>query len=420
MYGLIDCNNFFASCERAFNPALNGKPVVVLSNNDGCVIARSNEAKAMGIRMGVPTYQIREMIDKKQVYAFSSNYVLYGDMSARVMSILNNFVPEIEVYSIDEAFVNLSGIPDIEKFSRNLVDKITKSTGIPVSFGVAPTKTLAKIANRFAKKYIGYNQVCIIENKEKRIKALKLTPVGDVWGIGRKFVKKLEFDGVFTAYDFINLSEQIVRKKMTIIGERIWRELHGFPAIDLETIDSEKKQICTSRSFGNMVTDFDSLAEAVSTFAAVCAKKLREQKSCACSLMVFINTNRFRNDLPQWWQSSYITLPIASSDTMEIIHYSLIALKKIYATGFKYKKAGVILTEIVPQNAVQTNLFDNKDRKKSAKLMDAMDKINGYYQSNKVHFAIEGLGKNEKWSLRRELLSPSYTTKLDDIIKIKC
>lgn len=419
MYGLIDCNNFFASCERAFNPALNGKAIVVLSNNDGCVIARSNEAKTMGIKMGVPLYQIKELIDKKQVYAFSSNYVLYGDMSARVMSILSSFVSDIEIYSIDEAFIDLSGVEDIKAFSEELVYKITKSTGIPVSLGVAPTKTLAKIANRFAKKYKGYNQVCIIDDEEKRLKALKMTEVRDIWGIGRRLAKKLAYEGVFNAYELTQVPEQIIRKKMTVIGDRTWRELNGFPSIDLENVEPDKKQICTSRSFGEMVRDYDSLAQAISTFAGACARKLREQKSCANSLLVFINTNRFRNDLPQWWQSSFINLPTASSDTSEIIHYALIALKKIYAEGFKYKKAGVIVTEIVPENAVQVDLFDNKDRRKSTQLMSAIDSINHYYQSKKVRFAIEGFD-NEKWSLRRQLLSPNYTTKLSEVIKIKC
>lgn len=284
MFGLIDCNNFYASCERVFNPALNGKPVIVLSNNDGCVIARSNEAKELGIKMGVPAYQIKNLIDSHGIAVFSSNYTLYGDMSGRVMSILTELAPEIEVYSIDEAFLNLDGIKELQPLGTNIVNSVTRGTGIPMSLGIASTKTLAKIANKFAKKYPAYNRVCIIDTEEKHLKALQQTEIRDVWGIGHKQAAKLEKQGVKTAYDFIQLPEAWVRKEMTVTGERTWKELRGISCIRMESIPPAKKQICTSRSFGKMISDIDTLIEAIATHASTCARKLRKQKAYAHSL----------------------------------------------------------------------------------------------------------------------------------------
>ena len=323
MYGLVDCNNFYASCERAFNPSLNGKPVIVLSNNDGCVIARSNEAKALGIKMGVPAYQIKDLVKQYDIAVFSPNYILYGDMSARVMSLLADMAPEIEVYSIDEAFLNLAGIKDLQSLGANIVRKVSRGTGIPVSLGIAQTKTLAKMANKFAKKYPAYNRLCIIDTEEKRIKALKLFEIGDVWGIGRRQAAKLEKQGVKTAFDFTQLPGSWVRKNMTVVGERTWKELRGISCIDMETAPPAKKQICTSRSFGKMVEDIDTISEAIATHASTCAQKLREQKSFAQSLMVFIHTNNFREDLPQYWKNTIVQLPVPTSDTLEIVHYAL-------------------------------------------------------------------------------------------------
>lgn len=250
MFGLVDCNNFYASCERVFNPSLNGKPIVVLSNNDGCVIARSNEAKALGIKMGVPAYQIKDLVKKHDIAVFSSNYVLYGDMSGRVMSMLADIAPKIEIYSIDEAFINIDGIQDLQSLGLKIVNQVTRGTGIPVSVGIAPTKTLAKLANKFAKKHPAYNRLCIINTEEKRIKALQLTDIVDVWGIGRRQAEKLEKQGVKTAYDFTQLPGSWVRKNMTVTGERTWKELRGISCIDMESAPPAKKQICTSRSFG--------------------------------------------------------------------------------------------------------------------------------------------------------------------------
>lgn len=414
MFGLMDCNNFYASCERVFNPALNGKPIVVLSNNDGCVIARSNESKALGIQMGVPAYQIKEVAQKYGVSIFSSNYTLYGDMSSRVMSILSSLAPEIEIYSIDEAFINLDGVPYLQGIGADIVNKVYKGTGIPVSLGIAPTKTLAKVANKFAKKHPAYNRLCIIDTEEKRIKALQLTDIGDVWGIGRRQSTKLEKQGVKTAYDFTQLSGSWVRKSMTVVGERTWKELRGISCIDMESAPPAKKQICTSRSFGKMVEDIDTMAEAIATHASTCAKKLRKQKSFAVSLMVFIHTNNFREDLPQYWKNTLIKLPVPTSDTLEIVHYALEGLRNIFMQGYQYKKAGVIITEIV--TSAQLGLFDTVDREKREKLMQVIDKVNGEHQQL-IKLAVQGNGR--EWKLKQEQLSQRYTTKLSEIIKIK-
>lgn len=415
MYGLVDCNNFYASCERVFNPSLNGKPVVVLSNNDGCVIARSNEAKALGIKMGIPAYQIKDLVSSHGVAVFSSNYTLYGDMSGRVMSMLAELSPEIEVYSIDEAFVNLDGIRDLESIGRKMVSGVTRGTGIPVSLGVAPTKTLAKIANKFAKKYPAYDQLCIIDSEEKRIKALQLTEIGDVWGIGRRQAAKLQKQGIKTAYDFTRFSGAWVRKNMTVVGERTWKELHGISCIDMENAPPAKKQICTSRSFGKMLTDIDTISEAIASHASTCAKKLRKQQSYAASLMVFIHTNNFREDLPQYWKNTVIHLPVPTNDTQEIVRYALAGLRTIYLNGYQYKKAGVIITEIT--EGAQLGLFDLVDRDKRERLMQAVDKINGEHGHN-IKLAVQGTGRG--WKLKQEQLSGHYTTNLNQIIDIKC
>lgn len=415
MFGLVDCNNFYASCERVFNPYWDGRPVVVLSNNDGCVIARSNEAKALGIKMGVPAYQIKQIVSEHEVAIFSSNYTLYGDMSGRVMSILAELAPELEVYSIDEAFLKLEGIKDLTTIGDKIINKVTRDTGIPVSLGVACTKTLAKVANKFAKKYPAYNRICIIDTEEKRIKALQLFEIGNVWGIGRKQAAKLEKQGVKTAYDFTQLPETWVRKNMTVTGERTWKELRGVSCIDLESAPPPKKQICTSRSFGKMLTDIETIAEAIATHASACARKLREQKSFAMSLMVFIHTNNFREDLPQYWKNTVVHLPVPTNDTQEIVHYALSGLKNIFMNGYQYKKAGVIITEIT--EGAQLGLFDPVKRKRQEQLMQAVDKINGEH-GHRIKLAIQGTGND--WKLKQEQLSGHYTTDINEIINIKC
>ncbi len=416
MFALVDCNNFYASCERVFNPSLRNIPIVVLSNNDGCVIARSNEAKKLGIKMGIPAFQIEDEIKRHGIAVFSSNYTLYGDMSARVMGILSRYTPNMEVYSIDEAFLDLSGFNNLQEYGQEIVSTTTRGTGIPLSMGVAPTKTLAKVANKFAKKYKAYKNVCVIDSEQKRIKALQLTDIADVWGIGRQHARRLHRMKVFTAYDFTQLNRAWVRKYMTVVGERMWLELQGQPCIELELIPPDKKQICTSRAFGNTISGIEGLKEAIATYAALCAQKLRVQKSCAVSIMVFIHTNNFREDLPQYCRNIVMDMIVPTNSTMEITKSAIEGLKLIYRPGYQFKKAGVIVTEIVPDSAIQANIFDTVDREKHQRVMQVMDKLNLGFNRNILNLAVSGTER--KWKLRREHLSPNYTTKLKDVIKI--
>lgn len=416
MIGLVDCNNFFASCERVFNPSLNGKPIVVLSNNDGCVVARSNEVKDLGIKMGVPVYQIKEEIKKYGIHVFSSNYSLYGDMSNRVMTTLSNLSPGIDVYSIDEAFIDVVGVQDLHSFASNLVYKTSRGTGISVSFGAAPTRTLAKLANRFSKKHKGFNRVCIIDTDEKRIKALQLTEVGDIWGIGRQSTKKLQYHGVNTAYDLTQKPRSWVRKMLTVVGERTWLELQGEPCIESDTIES-KQQICTSRSFGQMVTTFNELRESVAYFATRGCEKLRGQNSLACGVIVFAYTNRFREDLAQYYPSKYVRLPFATADTAEVVSHCIDALQTIYKEDYQYKKAGVILTDIIDCEHRVLDLFDTKDRVKQAHLGKAIDAINQKFGQDTLKLGINT--KKGDWALKREYLSKNPSTNLSDVINIR-
>lgn len=419
MFGLVDCNNFYASCERVFNPYWNNRPVIVLSNNDGCVIARSNEAKKLGIEMGVPAYQVKTEIKQHGIGVFSSNYSLYGDMSNRVMSTLSSFVENMEVYSIDESFLDFSGFErfDLKEYGEKIVKATTKGTGIPVSLGIAPTKTLSKVANKFAKKFPAYKGTCIIDSEEKRIKALQLTEISDVWGIGRRRARLLSKYNVKTAFDFTQLPVGWVRQKMTVTGEQLWKELNGISCIDMEFVPPAKKTICTSRAFGQTITDLEELKESVSTYAAICAEKLRKQKSCALSLMVFIHTNNFREDQPQYLQNSVIEFPVATNSTIEIVKYALIALKRIYKKGYQFKKAGVTITEIIPDTAIQTNIFDNVDREKHARLMSVVDQLNDGFKKNNLKLAVqEG---SRRWRLKQEKLSPCYTTRISDVLHFK-
>jgi len=417
MYGLVDCNNFYASCERVFNPSLKGNPIVVLSNNDGCVIARSNEAKALGIPMGEPAYKLKELIETNQVHVFSSNYVLYGDMSHRVMTTIASFVPDMEIYSIDEAFLLFDGFDniDLKEFGEKIVRTTVRNTGIIVSLGIAPTKTLAKVASKFAKKYKAYNGVCVIDSDEKREKALKLLEIGDVWGIGRRYSKKLQYYSINTAWDFTQRTKSWVRHTMGVTGERTWLELRGTPCIEIER-PASKKSICTSRSFGEKLTELSAVSEAVANFAASCAEKLRKQHSYAGVIMVFLHTNPFATNQPQYSNQVVIPLQVPTSDTTELINQALRGLKSIFREGYRFKKAGVIVSEIVPERPVQGDLFDNRNREKFNKVMSVMDELNASYGRQKVKIAAQGFDR--KWKLKNEKLSPCYTTNLSDIIVV--
>ncbi|HLP49474.1 MAG TPA: Y-family DNA polymerase, partial [Chitinophagales bacterium] len=336
MVALVDCNNFYASCERVFNPSLIGRPIVVLSNNDGCVIARSNEAKALGIKMGDLPFQMEALFKKNNVAVFSSNYTLYGDMSDRVHNTLREFSPEVEVYSIDECFLSLHGFENynLGEYAERIRKVTTKNTGIPVSVGIAPTKTLAKVANHYAKRVPENKGRFVMATEEHRVICLKNFPVGEVWGIGRQHEKRLQKIGINTALQFSRMPKEWVRDKMTVVGLRTYEELNGIPCTDFELEAPAKKGICTSRSFGSNQESFVDVSEAIANFAGSCAKKLREQNSCANLLTIFIATNFFRPELPQYSISKTIELPVASNSTLELVTYAITALKKVWRDGY--------------------------------------------------------------------------------------
>ncbi len=417
MYALVDCNNFFASCERVFRPDLNGKPVVVLSNNDGCVIARSNEAKALGIPMGAPAFKFQKVFDANQVQVFSTNFVLYGDISMRVMTLLAEMAPEIEIYSIDEAFLRFRGFElfDIEKYGKEIEKKVRKYTGIPVSIGFAPTKALAKVANRIAKKFPKHTQgVYVIDTDEKREKALKWLKVGDVWGIGRRFSKRLQIRKIYTAFDFVNLPDAYVRSEMSVVGLRLKKELEGDETLDLEN-SKVKKSIATTRSFETMYTDFEDVKERVATFAVSCAEKLRKQHTHCNSIMIFVHSNGFRKDLPQYRKNILVKTEYPTHSSNDLIRYAVLGLRTIFKEGYQYKKAGVIVLDLTPENEKQLSLFSSENPKHQP-LMQQMDAINQSIGQNKVKFACQDLGRT--WKMRQEKLSPRYTTQLGEIIEV--
>lgn len=422
MFGLVDCNNFFASCERVFNPLLRDKPVVILSNNDGCIIARSNEAKALGIQMGAPYYQVKNLLEQHQVAVFSSNYTLYGDMSRRVMMLLADFTPDLMVYSIDEAFLDLDGIGEgdaLLEYGRRIVHTVSRGTGIPVTLGIAPTKTLAKMASHFGKKYAAYHGVCLMDTDEKRQKALRLCPIGEVWGIGRRQGPKLEQMGIRTAWDFVQKSEAWVRRLCAVTGVRTWKELQGYSCIPEDDLP-QKKSICTSRSFADEgLSERALLEEALANFAASCSEKLKRQHSCCGGVTVFAHTSRFRTDVPLHTIYENVTLQVPTNDQQELIQIVLAALRRNWMrdASFSYKKAGVIVWNITADTAVQTALFDTVDRKKQAALAKAIEHIKMKNGRDAVRVAVQGTDRCAH--LKREHLSRRYTTSLDDIIEVK-
>ena len=416
MIALADCNNFYASCERVFNPALKDKPVVVLSNNDGCIIARSNEAKALGIRMGEPVFKARKIIEENNVNVFSTNFALYGDMSKRVMSLLDILSPEIEIYSIDEAFMDFSGIKNCFNLGLQMRDTVAKHTGIPISIGIAKTKTLAKVANHLAKRY-SKKGVYALNRKKHTTDILKSIPVSKVWGIGSKYTKMLNSYGVESAYDFAVLDEDWVLNKMTIVGLKIQHELKGKPCISIDTNPSSKKNICTSRSFGTSVTQFRPLKESISVHAARCAEKLRLEKGCARYVSVILKTNPFSVSDDYYYGYKSTNFDVPTNDTFDIINAAETLLKSIYKEGLVYKKSGVIVGDIIPQSRVQLNIFDiDQKRARRKNLNSAVDFINQAMGRSTIHIGSQGI--NRKWQLKQERLSPCYTTKWDDLLKI--
>ena len=431
MYGIIDCDNCYVSCERVFRPDLKDKPVVVLSNNDGCVVARSNEAKKMGIKAGTPFYQLEELFPNNKVAVFSSNYELYGELTARVVGIIRKEAPAYFRYSIDECFVYFEGDTNIDfkKWGEELHKKIRKYVGIPVSIGIAPNKTLAKVASHFAKRHQGYRHCCVIDNEEKRKKALKLFPIDDVWGIGRRYTARLQAMGVNTAYDFAVHHRDWVRTAFrNIVIERTWRELNGEDCVPNEEIVS-KKSICTSRSFNGMVSDFDTLQTHVSNYAARCAEKLRKQRTVASVVSVFIQTNAFREDLEQYNNFLDQRLLTPTNSTSVIAKTATEILRKIYRQGFQYKKAGVIVMGISPNSPIQQDLFDfNAEQFEKMKQLDAVvDRINKLNGSETIvlgsqqYTQKDGKGKANVFAnaIKHDFRSPNPTTRWSEIIKLK-
>ncbi|WP_309641218.1 Y-family DNA polymerase [Flavobacterium sp.] len=421
MYALVDCNNFYASCERLFQPHLVGKPVAILSNNDGCIISRSDEARALGIPMGAPEFKVRDLLREHQVQVFSSNYALYGDLSGRVMEILKQFTPNVEVYSIDEAFMNFDGmtIPNYHDYGLQMKTRIRKWLSIPVCVGVAPTKALSKVANKIARKFPDKTQgVYVIDTDEKRIKALKWTKIEDVWGIGHRMKKKMKVRNITTAFDFIDpMHTAWIKSQMGVVGLRLKSELEGKSVLGLEEV-SDKKSIAITRSFPKQLSDYDALRERVSTFASVCAEKLRRQHSCCQTIIVMLNTMDFDEGRKSRYYQQIVTLPFATNSTLTIVDTAVKMLQKIHAEndGLLYKKAGVIVTQLCPENEKQFDMFADENPKHLF-LMKAMDAINEKIGDRKVKLGAQG---KQTWNMRQNMLSPKYTTRFDQILTIRC
>ena len=419
MFALVDCNNFYASCERIFQPTLEDKAIAILSNNDGCVIARSNEAKALGLPMGAPAHKFASFFRQHNVRVFSSNYPLYGDMSQRVMDVLRQFTPEVEVYSIDEAFLHFEGFQhyDMEIYAQQMRKRVHKWTGMPVSIGLGPSKGLAKVANRIAKKFAAKtNGVYVIDSEEKRIKALKWLPIADVWGIGRQHARRLAFNNIETAYDFTQLSDDWVRKHMSVVGLRLKKDLEGTATISMELVASPKKAIATTRSFEFLIDSYEEMQERISTYATLCAEKLRKQRSNCHAVYVFVRSNPFMPDLPQYRNGTLMAMPFASQSSLTISKYALKGLERIYKNGIQYKKAGVMVTGIVPKNAQQLTLFDKEDARHDA-LMQRIDHLHRKYGPHKIKLANQDL--NRTFKMKQAYLSPRYTTNINDIITVR-
>ncbi len=418
MYGLCDCNNFFVSCERVFNPSLNGRPVVVLSNNDGCVVSRSNEAKAIGIKMGQPLYQIHDLVKRHNVAVHSSNYQLYGDMSQRVMDTLKAHIPHIEIYSIDEAFLDLEEYPieNLQKFGYTLSHTIKRNTGIPVSIGISHTKTLAKIASKLCKNYPKLQGICLMHRDEDISKVLSRYPVEEIWGIGRRHSKQLHTLGIKTAAQLCSKPEIWIRNRLSITGVRTWRELHGTPSIEFSHKIADKQTITVSRSFAKELYEFEDIHQTISTFATLAAEKLRRQHSVTGELQAFILTNRHRDDQPQHREGKLYKFPTPTNSTLEIVKAATILLKDIYRKGYGYKKSGVTLSDITPDNVVQSSIFDTIDRPKHKLLMETIDNINATIGRESVKLVSQG---NISQHINHQHLSPQYTTEWKDILVVK-
>ena len=416
----MDCNSFFCSVEKVFHPGLEGKPVVVLSNNDGCIVALTPEAKDLGLKRGDPIFKVRDIVRGGGVTVFSTNMQLYAAMSKRVVSILRKSLSHVEQYSIDESFCDLRGYEkfhDLTELMREISAKIKLWTDIPVSVGIAPTKTLAKVANKFAKKFEGYHGVCVIDTDEKRRKALALFDLSDVWGIGRQTFAKLQYFGIRTPLEFADKSESWVRSHFNKPGVETWFELNGTPCIDTTEV-VRNQSICTSRSFGQMVSDLPSIKASVATFASSCANKLRGQHAGAKSVTVFMYSNRFREDLPQYGNTASYSFVTPTADTLEITNAALALAEQIYRPGILYKKSGVIVGDIVDASSIQMEMFDPiPNRKERSALMKVIDNLNHRYGVKTIRLMAEG-EHQQAWKVKCEYRSQNYLTDINEILTI--
>ena len=421
MKAIVDCNSFYCSCERVFKPELNHRPIVVLSNNDGCIISRNTEAKLLGIKMAAPYYQERELIEKNNVAVFSSNYNLYGDMSQRVMSVLKLLAGEnrVEVYSVDESFLDLCHVPadSLENFAVEIKETVEQWTGIPVSVGIAPTKVLCKIANRFSKK--NKKGVTLLDNDEKITHALKNTMVEEVWGVGRRSAIKLKTHNIITAFDLKNVNEEWARKNLGgVVGVRLIKELRGMPCIPMNDPLKVKKMITTSRMFGRKVATLEELREAIASYVSRAAEKLRRQYCMAGILKVFVVTvNKNPNQYTPESFAVEIKLPVQTSLTPLLLQHALPAIDRLYRPGSLYLKAGIILSDLTPENTVQCNLFMKTDTKDQKKLMEKMDNINFSLRNDTIKFASSGILRN--WRMRQDFISPRYTSRWEELKEVK-
>ncbi|MEC3906468.1 Y-family DNA polymerase [Tamlana sp. 2201CG12-4] len=418
MYALVDCNNFYASCERVFNPNLHNKPVAILSNNDGCIISRSDEVKAMGLPMAAPIFKWEGFCKANNIEVLSSNYPLYGDMSQRVMTILEQFTPDVEVYSIDEAFLEFRGFEDKDftDYGNQIRQRILKWTGIPTCVGIAPTKALSKVANKIARKFPEeLKGVYVIDSEEKRIKALKWIAIEDVWGIGRGLQKRLKAKGCKKAYDFTQLSDDWVRKNFSITGWKLKKDLEGVSKIKLDEVET-KQAIATTRSFEYTYSDIENIKERISTFATSCAEKLRKQGSSCHMIYVMLSSDRHKKDLEQHKARRVVNLHYPTDSTLVISREAVRAVMDIFKPGIKYKRAGVIVMGLVPTNNYQLQMFENENPKHKP-LMHTIDHLNTKYADYKVKLGNQDLKRT--WKMRQERLSPRYTTNINDIIVVK-
>lgn len=421
MFALVDCNSFFCSVEKVFHPGLDGRPVCVLSSNDGCIVALTPEAKAVGLHRGDPIFKMKDIVEKHQVILFSTNMPLYAAMSRRVTSILRLSVHHVENYSIDESFCDLKSFGehfDLTRLMREVRQRIKLWTDIPVSIGIAPSKTLAKMGSKFAKQYQGYRGVCMIDTEEKRRKALEIFALSDVWGIGRRTLEVLNYYGVHTPLQFADKKESWVRAHFHQPGVQTWMELNGIPCIDTSEV-IRNQNICTSRSFGDMVSDLPSLKASVASFASSCANKLRGQQSVCQSVTVFVSSNSFRTDLPQYGNAATVLLATPTADTLEINKAAMQCLESVYLPGIMYKKSGVLLGKISPAYPAQMELFNSPVRRmRRENLMHALDDINQRYGAKTLHLAVEDCG-HQPWHVKCEHRSPNYLTDINEILTIR-